>query len=226
MKKITHLVVSSFALAALSGCGVSGLFSSGSDSARSSAATFLESGSIILSHQVPKQQTEALAQLESADSERVVPQRAGASPVMAPLIGYFPPTNGFVPADNETWMEISAASQKISLFHGKTLVKEIQGEGDVAIARGDYFLQHKQKHPVWYAPDSYFAKRLLNVPPAGDRLRYRRGALGDFALYPTTSFPIHSAALWTEEVGGLRVSPEDLASLYLELPVGAPIVIK
>ena len=187
----------------------SSLFSSSLSSAFSSSPKYLESGSIILSHQVPSKEV-----------------RAANARVLAPLIGYFPPAVTYLPADNETWLEITRETKTLVLFKGKGVIKEILGEGEVSIAPGDYYLQHKQKQPLWYAPNEYFAKRQLNVPAASDRLRYRRGALGKYALFPTTTFPIHCAPIWTEDVGGLKVSATDLSSIYYMLPVGAPIVVK
>lgn len=205
----------------------SGFFGSGSQ--------YLESGTIILSHQVPQKgespATVAMSiednshNAESPASDTVGSQKPPQK-ILAPLVGYFPPAVTYLPADNETWLEINRENKMIVLYKGKGVIKEIQGEGSVSIAPGDYYLQHKQKQPLWYAPNDYFAKRQLSVPSANDRLRYRRGALGKFALFPTTTFPIHCAPIWTEDVGGLRVSATDLSSIYYMLPVGAPIVVK
>lgn len=174
---------------------------------------FIESGTIIISHQVPlKAPTVALTSPEEK--------------LFAPLIGYFPPTLSYLPADNETWLEISKENSKISLYKGTTIIKEMKAEGMASLPNGDYFLQRKQKEPIWYAPDNYFTNRQLKLPSAEDKLRYRKGALGKFALFPTTSFPIHCAPLWSEEVGGLKVTPADLASIYYMIQVGAPIVVK
>lgn len=190
---------------------------------------FLDSGTIILSHQVPSKS--AVASNKPAPIAEEV-QTAGADKKeikkkqLAPLVGYFPPAPTYLPADNETWLEINQKTKVLTLYKGKGVVKEMHSEGNVSIATGDYYLQHKQKQPLWYAPNEYFAKRQLSIPSSSDRLRYRRGALGQFALFPTTTFPIHCAPLWTEDVGGLRLSATDLASIYYMLPVGAPIVVK
>jgi hypothetical protein len=174
---------------------------------------YLESGTIIISHQMPVREN---------------PLALGTEPaaLYAPLVGYFPPAVTYLPADNETWLEIDRSSKVLTVFKGKEKIKQMQGEGEVSIAPGDYYLQHKQKQPKWYAPNEYFVKRQLTVPPPNDGLRYRRGALGQFALFPTTTFPIHCGPLWTEDVGGLRVSATDLASIYYMVPIGAPIVVK
>ena len=202
---------------------------------------FIPSGSVMISHQAPSRSVADLVEVSSADhlhlldgmqeptllAESVLAKASSEKPaVMAPLIGYFPPLMSFVPAENEIWLEVDRTTAKLSLYKGREIVKQIQGEGVVSMNSGEYFLQHKQKAPLWYAPNEYFTKRQLAVPASENRLRYRRGALGDLALYPTTTFPIHSAPLWSDEVGGLRISESDLASIYFMLPVGAPIVVK
>ncbi len=217
-KRLAFLTVSAFAFSACTADGKlvpSTIFSSGSK--------YLESGTVILSRQIPA---------KPAVSAKVSPPLSaeasedGTLRPLAPLVGYFPPAVTYLPAENETWLEINRQNKVLTLYKGKGVIKEIHGEGDVTINPGDYYLQHKQKAPLWYAPNEYFAKRQLNVPPASDRLRYRRGALGKFALFPTTTFPIHCAPIWTKEVGGIRVSATDLSSIYYMLPVGAPIVVK
>src|SRR5262245_48772801 len=75
---------------------------------------YLESGTIILSHQVPNKDKSvaALAQPPLSVEE-------GQSPtarVMAPLVGYFPPAVTYLPADNETWLEINRDSKTLVLF--------------------------------------------------------------------------------------------------------------
>jgi len=189
----------------------------------SSGSKYLESGTVILSHQMPAKPS-PLAKLSRPISAEE--HEDGTLHPLAPLVGYFPPAVTYLPAENETWLEINRQNKVLTLYKGKGVIKEIHGEGDVSITPGDYYLQHKQKAPLWYAPNEYFAKRQLNVPPPSDRLRYRRGALGKFALFPTTTFPIHCAPIWTQEVGGIRVSANDLSSIYYMLPVGAPIVVK
>ena len=207
-------------------------------------AQFLPSGSVMISHQAPTKTVSDLVEVSLSDhlhlldsmqeptalAEGVLASASQIKPdspsVMAPLIGYFPPLMSFVPAENEVWLEVDRTTAKIAVYKGREVVKQIQGEGVVSMNTGEYFLQHKQKQPLWYAPNEYFTKRQLAVPASENRLRYRRGALGDLALYPTTTFPIHSAPLWSDEVGGLRISETDLAAIYFMLPVGAPVVVK
>ena len=191
------------------GCSArSSIFASTADSA------FLPSGTIILSYSLPERHN---AFNETALDEGVP---------YSPIIGYAPATIGFLPAENELWVEVNRNAKTITIYRGNQVQQSVQGEGSVDATPGQYALQHKQHNPLWYAPDSYFQKRNLEIPPAGHRLRYRRGALGEFALYPTTTFPIHSAPVYDEDVGGLRISRADLATLFQTLPLGATIVVK
>ncbi len=144
----------------------------------------------------------------------------------APLVGFFPLSIQFKPADNEVWLQIVREKNQLEVYKGKEIIKVIPVEGEIKLASGEYPLQHKQRNPLWYAPDEYFSKRELRIPPRGDHFRYRRGALGNYALYPTMDFVIHSGPFWSEEVGGLKVSESDLASIFVMLNVGTPILVK
>lgn len=173
---------------------------------------FAPSGTIVLSREMPRELSE--------------PNDTVASKLMAPLVGFAPPSVGFLPANNEAWLEINKDSQLLTLYQGKEVVRAIHAEGKVNLKPGNYPLEQKQKSPVWYARDGYFTKRRLTVPSADDPLRYLRGALGSYALYLNTSFPIHSAAIWSEDVGGLRLAQAELETIYDVLPIGATIVVK
>lgn len=182
-----------------------------------SASSFKSSGTIVMSHRVPD--NASFSNLSNSD------KLASSPSLFAPLIGYFPAMS-YLPADNEIWIEISRSEKKISIYKGKETLKDIKAEGNVELDAGEYYLQHKQKQPLWYASDDYFKNRKLEVPDSSARLRYRKGALGRYALYPTTNFPIHCAPIWTEEVGGLKVSLNDMVDIYSMIPVGAPIIVK
>jgi hypothetical protein len=185
-------------------------------SSQKSAVRFQKSGTVILSGN--------LSGSASVSNSSVAAENQPVK--FAPLVGYLPPTLGFIPAENETWLEVDRLSKTVILYKGKTKMKEMHGEGSVSIDAGEYFIQQKQKHPLWYATDDYFSRRKLSVPSKEDRLRYRRGAYGPFAIFPSTNFPIHSGPVWSSDVGGLRISKGDLSSIYYELPVGAPVVVK
>jgi hypothetical protein len=194
---------------------------------------FLASGSITLSFPVNTDLVSgsSIATTEKEDyNSQELPSSGPAStdPRLryAPVIGFFPPVANFNPADNELWIQIDSTSRELKVFKGKEQIKSVTGEGQISLAPGEYPLQHKQKDPLWYAPDQYFEKRRLRVPPRGDNFRYRRGALGTYAIYPTTSFPIHSGPIWSEEVGGFKISETDLASIFTMIQPGTPVIVK
>jgi len=45
-------------------------------------------------------------------------------------------------------------------------------------------------------------------------------------LYINQDTPIHSGVVWSEEVGGLRLGSDEMARLYDDLGVGAPIEVR
>ena len=181
----------------------------------SNGSSFLQSGTIVISRQMPV-----------PSSAPIAGEQEHSGRPLTPIVGYFPPTSGFLPSENEAWVQIDTIRKVIEIFRGQTMVKEMRGEGNISLAPGQYTLQVKQKRPLWYAPDDYFTRRKMQIPPAGDRSRYLRGALGGFVLYPTTTFPIHCGPVWTDDVGGLRVSRGDLSAIYYMLPVGSPVIVK
>jgi hypothetical protein len=169
---------------------------------------FLSTGTIVLSRQLP------------AESQEV------SQEVFSPVLGYIPPMTGILPASNEMWIEIDTQALSVSLYHGNEIVKSFKAEGTVTIAPGKYALQYKQKYPTWYAPNSYFEKRALSVPAEQDRSRFMKGALGEYALYPTSGFIIHSAPFYSNDVGGLRVPEDELSAIFSQLQVGSSVVVK
>lgn len=127
-----------------------------------------------------------------------------------------------------SWLSIDLHSAAINLMDGDKVVASAQGEGVSNLKPGTYQILHKQRNALWYANDNYFKSRKLPVPPQNDRSRYRRGALGDFALFvgednPT---PLHSGPVWSQEIGGIRLNDDDLSRIYYRIPVGAQVEVK
>ena len=139
-----------------------------------------------------------------------------------PLLGFMPVQ--FAVAGE--WLSIDRSKHTITLMSGAIERQSVSGEGFETLNPGVYSLLHKQRNPLWYAPDSYFEIRKLSTPAQGDRERYRRGALGDYALFIGQDIPLHSGPIWTSEIGGLRLSDTDISRLYYQLDVGAVIEVK
>lgn len=171
---------------------------------------FLSSGSIILSQRVPDETPTVISE-----------NKGGVS-----IFGYAPTAKSFLPATNEIWLKIDREAKLLRVYRGDEELREIHGEGDLNLQPGEYALQAKKENPQWYASDEYFRSRNLVPPPEGDERRFRKGALGVYALFPAPGFAIHSGAIWTKEVGGFRVDAADLAFIYGELEVGAIVRIE
>ena len=145
-----------------------------------------------------------------------------APPISKPttLLGFLPNN------DTQKWLCIDSKKLTVSLMDGDTPLATVKAEGAMKLTPGEYSLSHKQRSPLWYAGDDYFIKRGLPVPPSGDTERYRRGALGDFALFLDKDTSLHSAPIWTDEVGGLRIQDEQIKKIYYSLDVGSRVEIK
>lgn len=136
---------------------------------------------------------------------------------------------GFLPAlenNSGDWLQIDTKSKKLILFEGTKKLQEAAIEGDISLKPGRYEIKHKQRSPLWYAGDDYFEARGLSVPEVGHRERYRRGALGDFALFIDSDTPIHSSPEYNKEVGGIRIDDEQMRKIYYSLDVGSVIEIR
>ena len=136
---------------------------------------------------------------------------------------------GFMPfyyGHTGPWVLIDRGTKSIALMDGQNKVYEAAGTGLEELKPGSYEVMHKQKSALWYAPDEYFMNRHLAMPAEGSKDRYRRGALGEYAIFIDQDTPIHSGPVWTKEVGGVQLSEPDISRLYYKLEVGAPIEIK
>ena len=174
---------------------------------------YLSSGSIVLSRQISES---VIAPTVTTSSEAKY----------SPILGYIPPMTGVLPAANEIWLEIDGSAKTMTLIKGEQKLKTVSMQGQLPLAPGKYALQYKQHSPTWYAPDSYFEKRHLQIPGEQDQGRYLKGALGEYALYPTSNVVIHSSPIWSNEIGGLRVKKNEIAEVFSQLSLGSSIVVK
>ena len=137
---------------------------------------------------------------------------------------------GFVPTYQSApgnWLLIDTVKRTISLMDGEKIAITSPAEfGAGSLKPGSYSLLHKQRNPLWYAPESYFISRRLPVPPDGDRSRFRRGALGDFVLYVDKDTPIHSGELWSGDVGGLKLDDNTLSRIFYLIQIGSPVQVQ
>lgn len=99
-------------------------------------------------------------------------------------------------------------------------------EGAQYLNQGSFSVTQKEERPLWYAPKEYFVNRALPVPAEGSRERFKRAALGSYALYLNDQTPIHSGPVWLREIGGVRVSEPQLAEIYSLVQVGTRVEIR
>jgi hypothetical protein len=102
----------------------------------------------------------------------------------------------------------------------------IKAHGAYAMKRGAYAITLKQTDPLWYAPPTYFLRRGIKVPPEGSRTRFMKGALGHQALVLDKQIAIHTGPVWTDEIGGIKVSNEDMARLFETVTIGTKVEIR
>lgn len=111
---------------------------------------------------------------------------------------------------------LTLSNETIALNSPATGFKSARASGLNRVTPGNYSIAMKLENPSWYAPDTYFSKRELSVPPANDRLRYRKGAFGSAVVYLNNGIPIHSSEIEDSDVEGIKV-PEDLMTSLIEL---------
>jgi lipoprotein-anchoring transpeptidase ErfK/SrfK len=120
---------------------------------------------------------------------------------------------------------IKRESGVIGVVENGRVTRLIECEGSTLIKPGEYTVEHKQEQPVWYASDEYFSARSLSLPLEGGRDRFLKGAYGSHALFLSSSIALHSAPLWSKEVGGVRLPSEELQALFSNLPLGSPVKV-
>lgn len=140
-------------------------------------------------------------------------------------------TLSFIPAalhgtPSGSWLSIDREHSAIQLMKGDQVVYKLKGDGFAELKGGLYKVKHKQRNPLWYAPDSYFQERNLQPPAEGDKSRFRRGALGDFVIFIDQETPIHAGPIWLPDIGGIRMDEADLSKIYYSLEVGSEIEVK
>lgn len=157
---------------------------------------------------------------------------AHARPVPAMIVAKTGDIPGFLPTlqaikDNHfSWLSINRDQGSIEVLNGEKVVDKISATGISELSPGTYQIVHKQRRPLWYAPDEYYIQRELKVPPQGDQSRYLRGALGDFVIFLDRNTPIHNSPVWCEDVGGIQMQESDISKLYYSLEVGSTVLVE
>jgi len=102
----------------------------------------------------------------------------------------------------------------------------MKAQGAYTLKKGTYAVALKQTDPLWYAPPTYFLRRGLKVPADGSKERFMGGALGHQALFFDKQLAIHSGPVWSEEIGGVKLSREDMNSVFETVSVGTVIEVR
>lgn len=130
-------------------------------------------------------------------------------------------------------MQSSAASLRIDRVAGVLTIQSpgaaplsINAQVASSMRPGRYTVALKQANPLWYAPASYFTQRSLPVPAEGSRERFKRGALGSYAIFLNEQTPIHTGPVGMPEIGGLRISPQEMSQIFEAIEVGAPVEVR
>ena len=89
-----------------------------------------------------------------------------------------------------------------------------------------FSVTRKETNPLWQAPPTYFLRRGLSVPGEGSPERSMRGALGGQALFLDQGRAIHSGPIWNDDVGGIKLSSQDMAMLFDAVAVGATVEVR
>lgn len=145
------------------------------------------------------------------------------------LLGFMPVTERFsdeTQGNGKIWAFIDRASNTLLLQRGDETLLTIRAEVSGSVPHGKYSMIMKQEAPLWYAPEEYFWSRGEEAPIEGSSERFRRGALGDAALFLSEDVSIHSAPINDPAIQGIRLDPEGIANVYRLLPVGSEIVIR
>jgi hypothetical protein len=102
----------------------------------------------------------------------------------------------------------------------------MKAQGAYALKKGTYSVALKQADPLWYAPPTYFLRRGMKVPADGSKARFMRGALGHQALFFDKQVAVHSGPVWNDEIGGVKLSSEDMTKLFETVGVGTQIEVR
>ncbi|MCB0336950.1 MAG: L,D-transpeptidase [Bdellovibrionales bacterium] len=142
-----------------------------------------------------------------------------------------PETNmlGFLPQQTDAQVKIVIdrnAKALILLNRDERVLTTQTFEGLERLHAGKYQVMHKQRNALWHAPDNYFQTRDLQTPDEGSQERFRRGALGEFAIFIDADTPLHNGPVWSPQIGGLKIEDDVLAKLYYSVEVGTPVEIR
>jgi hypothetical protein len=190
-------------------------------SARALPATLLPlllSGCAIFQGSVPS--VEDLLESGSIGLSRPIPGVAALTS-RQPLLGFMPTKH----TQRAPRLEVYKNSDKMVFVTHEGERRELKGVGLETLQKGAYSIALKQHAPLWYAPDSYFESRGLEVPPEGSKERFRRGALGAYTVFLNDQTPIHSGPAACADLQGIQMAEGDLKGLFEALEIGMAVEV-
>jgi hypothetical protein len=138
-----------------------------------------------------------------------------------PLLGFMPSQH----TEAKPRLEIDKSSEQVILVTSDGSRKEIRGRGFEMLPKGTYSVALKQESPLWYAPNSYFENRGLEVPAEGSKERFRRGALGSYTIFLSNQSPLHSGPANCSDLNGIQMAESDLKGLFEAVEVGMAVEV-
>jgi lipoprotein-anchoring transpeptidase ErfK/SrfK len=127
---------------------------------------------------------------------------------------------------NEMWVFIDSFNNSIEINKGDENILTAQAKSSSGTTQGKFSVALKEENALWYANDNYFAKRSQRMPAEGSSDRYRKGALGEYAVFLSGGMVIHSSPLFDDSVTGFQVTEDEIRSIYNLLQPGTKIIIR
>ncbi len=131
------------------------------------------------------------------------------------------PSNDLVPK-----LTIDTTKHTLTLSRPGETPITMKAQGAYSLKQGAYTVALKQTDPLWYAPPTYFLRRGMKVPADGSKERFMRGALGHQALFFDKQLAVHSGPVWNDEIGGVKLSREDMNTVFETVSVGTVIEVR
>ena len=125
-----------------------------------------------------------------------------------------------------THLVIDSSKHSLTIHRQGETPLVLKAQGAYAMKHGSFSVSRKETNPLWQAPPTYFLRRGLEVPPEGSPQRAMRGALGAQAIFLDQGRAIHSGAVWNDDVGGIKLSSQDMAMLFNVVGVGATVEVR
>lgn len=121
---------------------------------------------------------------------------------------------------------IDRLSGTLLLSRGNKILRKFEFlKGLGKLKKGALTVASIEESPVWNAPDEYFTNRNMDIPEIGAIERELKGALGEIALRLSDNTILHNSPIWTNEIGGIKVSDNELKILSNYLKVGSKVLV-